>query len=676
LPADHRNDSSSQEHWIMRWFSMFIFASSLALVGGCATTRTLTISTKPADAILTVDHIEVGKGPKTLDFAYDGSRQTHVVVAKRMGFKDTPLVLKEDSPEFDRKQVEIELLAPKRMVTIKTNLPAIISIDGKPVNDKPITEYKTELPFTIINKQNEWRSYRVMAEKKGFMSEEKTIENADLDPTYELELKPARKDITINSNPPGAKIFFDNKEVGVAPALIPNVDFPFDDDANDYQKHEIRAEKPGYDPVTKSIGWDEGNGEYQVDLLPQIKTVRIITDPAGATVLLDGKELDHDPAGNAIAEKLAFTPNEKGEPRTYTVDVSLRTPESEWTPQTFKLGWDEGKAQYDVKLKEIRTRNVSMVAPELQRTKSGWQIVAKTTTTLAAKDVNEGANEPPVQVTQFENGTMVDTLGVSPDGSRLVYSLLQPTTNPQELRSRIEMINTDGTGGRVGIDDGQSLDLMPAFTPDGSQIVYSSNRAGRKMNIFSVPTNGQFGVTNLTTGDSTDLWPSVDSEPRQRLYYQGMMDNRDEPHIYMVRLNTILKTDLPTSGMQPRISPRNDSIIFARKNEKTGLRDLWLMSDRGSDARNLTDTPGIEEFDASWNRDGSKIAFTSDRGTDEDGRHQLDIWVLDLARPDAPRRITSNASVDDCPIWDPAGNAIYFRSNRGGSWQIWKIAIK
>ena len=78
------------------------------------------------------------------------------------------------------------------------------------------------------------------------------------DPTYNLELKPAQKDITIASNPPGAKIFFDNKELVPRRQTIPNVDFPFDDDANEYQKHEIRAEKAGYDPVKKSISWDDG----------------------------------------------------------------------------------------------------------------------------------------------------------------------------------------------------------------------------------------------------------------------------------------------------------------------------------------------------------------------------------------------------------------------------------
>jgi hypothetical protein len=26
-------------------------------------------------------------------------------------------------------------------------------------------------------------------------------------------------------------------------------------------------------------------------------------------------------------------------------------------------------------------------------------------------------------------------------------------------------------------------------------------------------------------------------------------------------------------------------------------------------------------------------------------------------------------------VWDPGGNAIYFRSNRGGEWGIWKVNV-
>ena len=50
--------------------------------------------------------------------------------------------------------------------------------------------------------------------------------------------------------------------------------------------------------------------------------------------------------------------------------------------------------------------------------------------------------------------------------------------------------------------------------------------------------------------------------------------------------------------------------------------------------------------------------------------------MLDVANSGQPRQVTRNGSVDDLPVFDPAGDAIYFRSNRGGVWGIWKIATK
>jgi hypothetical protein len=48
--------------------------------------------------------------------------------------------------------------------------------------------------------------------------------------------------------------------------------------------------------------------------------------------------------------------------------------------------------------------------------------------------------------------------------------------------------------------------------------------------------------------------------------------------------------------------------------------------------------------------------------------------VMDLADPANPKPATANASCDDRPVFDVIGRSIYFRSNRGGSWQIWRQA--
>jgi Tol biopolymer transport system component len=270
----------------------------------------------------------------------------------------------------------------------------------------------------------------------------------------------------------------------------------------------------------------------------------------------------------------------------------------------------------------------------------------------------------------------VDTLAVSPDGSKILFTLLSGK-NKQDLRSQMLAIHADGSGGAAMLTDGKTLDLTPSFTPDGLQIVFSSNRASNRPAVWSMAADGAPGVTQLTSGDTTDLWPSIDSDPKPRLFYQALVDTRPDPRLYMTQLGTTTKTDLIQSGGgQPRVNPRGDAVVFTLVNGKTGKRDLYRMSDKGGLLENLTNTPDIDEYDPAWNKDGTKIAFASDQGRTGDHPDNRDLWVIDLTRPQQPTQITTNGSWDDCPGWDPSGNALYFRSNRGGSWQVWKIDVR
>jgi Tol biopolymer transport system component len=161
------------------------------------------------------------------------------------------------------------------------------------------------------------------------------------------------------------------------------------------------------------------------------------------------------------------------------------------------------------------------------------------------------------------------------------------------------------------------------------------------------------------------------------LFYQALIDTRSDPRIYATQISTVFQTDLATlGGQQPRISPKNDTILFNAINDQTTKHDLYRMSDRGGMAQNITNTPEADEVDASWSRDGGKIVFASDRAVDAAGQRNYDIWMIDLAKPDQPIQITSNASHDDSPAFDVSGSAVFFRSNRGGEWGIWKVAVK
>ena len=90
---------------------------------------------------------------------------------------------------------------------------------------------------------------------------------------------------------------------------------------------------------------------------------------------------------------------------------------------------------------------------------------------------------------------------------------------------------------------------------------------------------------------------------------------------------------------------------------------------------NLTNTPQVDETDPTWSRTGARIAYASNAATGEGNRRQYDVYALTLSDPKRPVRVTHNASWDDSPAWDPTGRSLYFHSNRGGKWGIWKVGV-
>jgi TolB protein len=167
-----------------------------------------------------------------------------------------------------------------------------------------------------------------------------------------------------------------------------------------------------------------------------------------------------------------------------------------------------------------------------------------------------------------------------------------------------------------------------------------------------------------------------------------LSDSQADPQLYMSPIDGASRTNLANIPVsQPRVSPRADAILFTSVNQRTGNREVYKVSDRGGGTICITNDPDSDCYDPAWSRDGSTIAFACDRGyatypVMDNGRvvnqrhRNCDVWTVDMTHPEKQVQITSNGSVDDSPVWDPSGDYIYFRSNRGGQWGIWKIPVK
>jgi hypothetical protein len=645
----------------------------VAAVSGCAVRRTITIAAKPADAVIKIDGVERGKGSITEEFVFRNDAEVVTVTASRVGYRESTFRLTRDYDK-DTLQLDLKVLS-KRIVLYVLPAPATLSANGKSLTTQPVETFSTELEFPP-DVRNVLATYTITAENPNFAPASVQVAYDDEQSIYTIELQPLRKDLTITTDPPGAMLTLDDEEIGTSPVKLTGHPFAFDVQSNQFVPQTLVATKPGYDPVQLPISWDGGKTDYAIDLAAKTKPVRIVTSPPGAVVTIDGKELPRDKSGASVTT-LQFPPiNEKGDLISYKATVTRKTADSEWHPATLTIGWDDGRENYEVSLREVLTRPVPMLMASLERGDDGWMIQPRTEQTIAWKDVSEGSGRtPPTRLTQLPKGSMIDTLAVSPDGSKLIFTLLHP--DGDDLHSRIVMINTDGSGGQSMLTDGRSLDLTPLFTPDGARIVFASNRAGRKLRIWSMSARGEPGIQQLTQGETSDLWPCLDADPRPRLFYQAMVDTRPDPRLFMTETGTTILTDLTTTGgTQPRVSPTGEALLFCAVNEKTGQRDIYRVASNGGVPENLTNTPDVDEHSPAWSFDGARIAYASNAGRDAEKRPNYDIWILDLKNLQRPTQLTTNGSLDDSPQWDPSGKAMYFRSNRGGEWGVWKVSIE
>jgi len=88
------------------------------------------------------------------------------------------------------------------------------------------------------------------------------------------------------------------------------------------------------------------------------------------------------------------------------------------------------------------------------------------------------------------------------------------------------------------------------------------------------------------------------------------------------------------------------------------VSDLWLIAVDGSvPPRRLTSTPAGES-DLAWSPDGTRLAFATKRGEDEEDQ----IYVLDMTGPGEAQRITGLSTGAATPAWSPDGTRLAFES--------------
>lgn len=174
----------------------------------------------------------------------------------------------------------------------------------------------------------------------------------------------------------------------------------------------------------------------------------------------------------------------------------------------------------------------------------------------------------------------------------------------------IWIVNTDGTG-RTNLtaaftgDDGD-----PNFSPDGTKILFTSDRDGDS-ELFTMDATGG-NVVQLTMNTAEDIYPAWSADGMKIAF------SRDGS-IYTMSANGTNEQGLTSGGLDfsPSWSPNGSQIAY---HAMSGNFEIFVMGNDGSNQTNISMNAANEEYPA-WSPDGTQIAFR--RGGTGAGLHTI-----------------------------------------------------